>query len=389
MPVLLFTRGLTFLNVTLVIGVFLGLSLAAFLLLRRSGGNKANPFLGAIVLLYAIFLTPGCLEAARLLERIPHFANVGSFLFPLLGPLIYFYVRTTIQRAPRLRPLDGLHLVPFLIFLALDWRFIVLNGTEKYAIFERLIYEGVYPYPRWETLVKLALMIGYYVVSVRLILVYREHLRLNSSHAGSLHHRWLLFFSSALLVPLFVSAVVILTGYDFFSVRLYAFSFVFFNVVVHLATLYRPSLFQPFPNLMDEADEQPAERRKYESSTLEEGRKTKMVARLLDYVRAERPYLEPELTLGQLAAGVGIPAHYLSQVINEKVGKSFGDFINEFRVERAKNLLGDERHEHLTILAIAYEAGFNSKTAFYDAFRRFVGVTPSKFRKQLKISSLG
>lgn len=133
------------------------------------------------------------------------------------------------------------------------------------------------------------------------------------------------------------------------------------------------------------SDEQIAQK-KYESSNLRENQKNEMVEKLLNYVVTEKPYLQPELTLNQLAEQTKIPSHHLSQVINEKIEQSFGDFINNYRVEKAKMMLADDKYSHFTIIAMAYEAGFNSKTAFYESFKKFTGTTPSNYRNSLKIS---
>ena len=69
------------------------------------------------------------------------------------------------------------------------------------------------------------------------------------------------------------------------------------------------------------------------------------------------------------------------QIINEKMGRNFLDFVNQYRVEEAKGMLTDENRNHLTVLSIAYDAGFNSKTAFYSAFKKQTGTSPTKYRK--------
>jgi len=105
---------------------------------------------------------------------------------------------------------------------------------------------------------------------------------------------------------------------------------------------------------------------------------------LQQYIQEEKPYQEPELTLTDLAERVHIPSNYLSQVINEKMDCTFMDFINQHRVEEAKDKLKNEKFSHYTIIAVAYEVGFNSKSAFYAAFKKHAKTTPSEFRKTMK-----
>jgi AraC-like DNA-binding protein len=80
-----------------------------------------------------------------------------------------------------------------------------------------------------------------------------------------------------------------------------------------------------------------------------------------------------------VADKMGISVNHLSQVINQKSGKNFFKFINEYRVEAAKKMLGNNAHQKFTILAIAYDCGFNSKSSFNTIFKEFTGYTPSEF----------
>ncbi|NOS91029.1 MAG: helix-turn-helix transcriptional regulator [Cyclobacteriaceae bacterium] len=104
---------------------------------------------------------------------------------------------------------------------------------------------------------------------------------------------------------------------------------------------------------------------------------------LLTVMKTKKPYLNPELSLELLAADVELSAGYVSQIINKKEKSNFYDFINRYRVEEAKELLANAQFNHYSLLAIGQEAGFNSKTTFNTAFKRYAGVTPSQFKKEL------
>jgi AraC-like DNA-binding protein len=100
-------------------------------------------------------------------------------------------------------------------------------------------------------------------------------------------------------------------------------------------------------------------------------------------METERPYLAPELTLGELAAQLRTNNSWLSKVINAGCGQNFNDFINEYRVREAEQRLCDPRFGHYTLLAVALEAGFNSKSTFNRVFKKLRGITPSEVaRKQ-------
>lgn len=104
-----------------------------------------------------------------------------------------------------------------------------------------------------------------------------------------------------------------------------------------------------------------------------------------DYFKNERPYLDPDLTLPKLAKSLNVPHHHLSQVINEVYGQNFYDFINKYRVEEVKNKIVDPKFHHYSLLGIAFESGFNSKSAFNRVFKKFTRKTPSEFRDSQRI----
>ncbi|NJK95779.1 MAG: AraC family transcriptional regulator [Bacteroidales bacterium] len=93
----------------------------------------------------------------------------------------------------------------------------------------------------------------------------------------------------------------------------------------------------------------------------------------------KKPYLEPKLTLNALAAELNISVNYLSQLINQYQGKNFYDFVNGFRIEEFKSRVLSPKNQHLTILALAFDSGFNSKSSFNLAFKKHTGLTPSEF----------
>ena len=95
----------------------------------------------------------------------------------------------------------------------------------------------------------------------------------------------------------------------------------------------------------------------------------------------KKPYLKNELRLNDLAELLPISPHHLSQFLNEYNKTSFFDFINEYRVQEAKRII--QETPEFTLLQVGYEAGFNNKTSFVNAFKRFAGQTPSIYRKSI------
>jgi AraC-like DNA-binding protein/Tfp pilus assembly protein PilF len=123
-------------------------------------------------------------------------------------------------------------------------------------------------------------------------------------------------------------------------------------------------------------------RPKYEKSNLSEEEADRYLKALLAHMEKAKPYLDMELTLGGLAGKLNIPAKSLSQVINEKLGKNFCDFVSQYRLEAAKQLLLTTDEAEWSMIDIAFEAGFNSKTSFNTLFKKHFGVKPSEFRRR-------
>lgn len=118
---------------------------------------------------------------------------------------------------------------------------------------------------------------------------------------------------------------------------------------------------------------------KYQSSSLTDDRAEVYLQRLLAHMDAEKPYLEPRITIADLSERTGIPANYLSQIINEKRGQNFFDFINSYRVREFQVLLQQPENRQFTLLSLAYDSGFNSKSTFNAIFKKTTGLTPSEY----------
>ncbi|MCE7994743.1 MAG: AraC family transcriptional regulator [Roseivirga sp.] len=124
--------------------------------------------------------------------------------------------------------------------------------------------------------------------------------------------------------------------------------------------------------------------KKYANSSLTEPASRAIWEELRGVMLEEKPYRNSEYRLNDLALRLDQSVHHVSQVINECEGASFSDLINRYRIKEAQNLLTSDRAKQITILAIALEAGFNSKTAFYNTFKKETGQTPSQFMRTRK-----
>jgi len=147
--------------------------------------------------------------------------------------------------------------------------------------------------------------------------------------------------------------------------------------------LSQPQMFQDVQALLPKVDP-PA---KYSSSSLSEDRLRVIQEQLQSLIQEEKPYLKGDLTIQDLAKKLTVSRQYLTQVLNEKMKCNFNDYINFFRVEEFKQRAKDPRYENYTILALALDSGFNSKTTFNTIFKKHTGLTPSQYRKGLSLDS--
>jgi AraC-like DNA-binding protein len=118
---------------------------------------------------------------------------------------------------------------------------------------------------------------------------------------------------------------------------------------------------------------------KYKTSPLSESDLYEYSKKLNDIINEKKLYLDSDINLSNLARYLDISTHTLSQVINQYYKTNFYDFINKFRIKEVKSQLLKEENKNLTIIAIAFEAGFNSKSSFNKIFKKYVGKSPTRF----------
>jgi AraC-like DNA-binding protein len=174
---------------------------------------------------------------------------------------------------------------------------------------------------------------------------------------------------------------------SFFGLTIFAFLYGFYG-------FKQPGIFgeivemdETIPENGDYQDPDHSAEKKYSRSGLKQKEANNIKMEILKYMEQEKPYLERELSIGDLAKHLRTSRHYITEVINYHMGKNFYYFINEYRVEEVKRRLLDPRYRNLTILAIAYDAGFNSKSAFNTIFKDMTGMTPTEYYKKMIVKS--
>lgn len=370
--------------VFIVIGLFLGLTLGAFLLFNKSSKSLANIFLGGIVLCMTTTFFTGFLFRFDLLDSIPHVVGMQRYTRLLYGPLAYFFVLASTQKGFTWNKKMFIHFIPFAIFLIADYSFIVQSGAEKLDYYHTLIETGDIGNSKFIALLLALHGITYYVLAAQKILQYRNHVVNSASTIDEGYHRWVLMFITILGTAFLSLMIFVFFEYNRIFIFLVFLCYVLCILSIYFGALLKPKLFHHFPHQMPLPASNIGTNNKYETSNLSEDKKQLYVQKLDGYMKTHKPYLEPELTLSHLADQIEIPSHYLSQIVNEKLGQNFLDYINNHRIEEAKMKLIDANSQQFTILSIAFDAGFNSKSTFYSAFKKATGMTPNQFRNSKK-----
>lgn len=120
---------------------------------------------------------------------------------------------------------------------------------------------------------------------------------------------------------------------------------------------------------------------KYRYSRLQEKYKQQVKKKILNYFTEAHPYLDTELTIDKLSEKLQLQRHVVTEVLNTGFNKNFYQFVNEFRVEAVKQMLNDPKKNILSIEAIGYECGFNSKSTFFSVFKSITGKTPAQYKE--------
>lgn len=215
---------------------------------------------------------------------------------------------------------------------------------------------------------------------------YQKRIENISSNTENINLQW---FSK--LAVLLLAIIIVTVGYELFNMFVYKLHHHVVMSMLYLLIVYSTS-FQVlrqqeiYPTdenerrelLSVELEEEPFEKKKLIPESEFEAMKQKLV----HIMENEKPYLDGELNLAKLSKYMDLNAHQLSYLLNEGFGKNFFQFVNTYRIEVAQKLLTNPEHQKLSMVGIAFEAGFNSKTSFNTTFKKLTGKTPSEFRKQ-------
>lgn len=355
-----------------------------FLLSQKNRNRQRNLILAAFLLTIAFTELGGVFSHFRelkgyLLNHCPFVLYIDSPFPFLAAPILYFYVLSVSRKAFKFRKTHLLHLAPFLFVSFLTFLKYHSLGPEK---IRQMAEAGSLLQPIESLLYNILAygqFFGYVFASFIVLNHYRTAIKNVYSFIGQINLSWLNLVLSGLLAWKsleFIEYILWIVTQDTAVVFLYYTAQIFF--LTFLTFLFFRGLKQPEVFALTEENNF---RRKYEKTLLPDEHREEYAKRLRRFMQRQKPYLEPSLSLSDLAKMTSIPPHHLSQVLNTSLNQNFFDFVNSYRIQESQRLLTEQDNQGKTILEILYETGFNSKSVFNTAFKKYTGMTPSQFRR--------
>jgi len=362
-----------------IVGTTISLFIAALLFNKRDK-SQADQILMVWMIINALHLAVQYSFVSGLMMKYPFLYGIVAPLPLLHGIFLYLYVASATNQLPKEKNWIWAHFIPAILALAYLLRYFlflpshdqvdILNNEGKgHEVFIMLLLAGV-------------MLSGVIYVIWSSILLYRHKQNIKDQFSGldKVDLRWLQFLIYGLGA---IWCVVIFSQDD---------QVIFYGVVVFviLTGFFGIQQIDIFKNRSDQAIglnlNSDSSKEKYAKSGLTNEESARLYKQLNNLVRQKNIYKQQELSVSDLAEQLGTHPNYLSQVINECAGRRFYDYINSFRVEEFKKLVTDPKNRQFTMLSLAYECGFNSKSSFNRYFKKVTGLTPSQYVASLEKS---
>lgn len=354
------------------------------LFFRTPAARNGRKLLAWLLLSLGIASVFHAFEELSLYVDFPHLIRLNWGLPLTFGPLLYLYVRQLTLPEAKLTQADIQHFSPYLLNLLLLLPFFVQSGESKIQIldyFTAIISRGTDIYRTYYYLLQIGIAYWGWHYTLRclpLLKTYSDQLLGNYSEIETRQLNWMrsivygfmgLFFLFVLSLSLTIGATYPDFDYEqYFYLGCFGLVYWMTSKAVKLEEMPVPSKTE-IPEAP--APIKPAPVRDHGAD------------QLLQYMLAEKPYLDSDLKAVDLAQQLNLTRHQLSQILNEQLGKNFYDFINAYRVEAFKTKLQDPKFAAYSILGVALESGFKSKSSFNAIFKKVTGVTPSQYKKGL------
>lgn len=367
--------------------------LFAGLLLRRYFRKKhlSDLFLGLLLAITAFQCTSYTIGFMGWYDTFRN-TKINYYLLDVnlvIGPTVYFYIRSITQPNRAFQKVDFWHYVPFLSWVAYELFVLLFDSLqpgfwdEQNGWWLKNIH-FIYVSP-FQVLLSYLSRVLYFAFSIQLYWNYRRRIQSYFSNLYRVELNWVGHFLLIYCIALFGLQITFEMITEMISPLHWTQSFwAFLATALTAYYLGMQGYFRDITALF-------ALTGKAEVNTLLQPATPEKASRpdktdqqqLEQLMSGQQPYLEPDLTLGELAQKAGMPTNQLSHLISASFGMNFNDYINRYRVEAVKKAIRSGEHQQKSLLGIALDCGFNSKATFNRTFKKFTQSSPSEYAQRV------
>lgn len=334
------------------LGAFNGLFLSLYFAFVVKNKSRATHFLAALIFVISVRVCKSVF-----LSFYPQtsslFIQIGLTACLLIGPFLYLYVKEMMRATPSKGYGWLLHIIPIIVAMIIAGYLYPYRGHEYLWRRSAGGYFGIFLTIQWTTYVAMAI----YGARKVIVKFFNKKEKLENKEFWMIN-----VIFGATLIWLAYST----TRYTSYIVGALSFSFtIYLSLLIWIFKRRSLALFFNTPE-------------KYANKKIDESEARLFLGNLDSLLKEKELYKNANLRLTDVASQLNVQPHYLSQFLNDNCGKSFSLFINEYRIEAAKNMVINQTD--YTTEAIGYECGFNSKSTFFTTFKKITGTTPSLYR---------
>ncbi len=377
-------------EIVLSIGLGAGILMLFVLIFKQQKKHEDYYFLFWIL---AVLLQICFYQITLFQYPLEGFFAIAGFALPLLSaPLLFLYITHLVGKPIKVTQIL-LHLSTYVLYVAF---FLTVHSISKGTIIAEKGYLLMEATPFWMPYYAIPLAISGFVYTLWTWILLKEHQK-NIPHLFSfeekVHLKWVEYIVYS-FVALFIIASFLIFGATQFGLFPIYFAFAFVGIALGLILVsfgfygFRQTAVFTNNHLSFAQQKVLVEDIKplhtsYSKSGLSADDIEKHASKLTAFMKLKKPYLKEDLTLISLSAMYDLSHTQLSQIINQHFGVNFYDFINQYRIEEAKQMLSSSKFDHLSILGIAFDCGFKSKSSFNRYFKKYLGTTPSEFKRNI------
>lgn len=358
------------------------------LLITKKEKTLPDKILAVWIIIIAIHLLGFYYNQVGYWDKYPHLIGVTAPVPLFHGPLLYLYCLYALRGEQKIRLVDYLHFSPgVLAYMYMFKFFFFYSPAEKIQVDKGEIND----FQAFSVVLLVAILISglaYAVISYRLTLRYRNKLKDRYSYSEGISLKWLRYCILSIGMVFLLAVVVFLLrdglNYTFpFNPEyiFYAILIVFIFYIGYFGIKHE-NIFVNQPIIGNNETNQGATSAKYQNSGMSAEIATELYEKLLKFMKEKKPYLNPKLSLSGLAQQLDISPNQLSQIINQQAEVNFHDFVNKYRVDEF--LQTANSNKNYSLLAMALDVGFNSKSSFNYIFKKQKGISPSQYLSKMQ-----